>query len=221
MFLLGAVQVCAALLYRGWWTLFAWSGLAFCVVGLAYFTSSPWLLGKRESGRIHRGVLLLLLPYFCAAWASWWVSRVSSRERPWDEITPGLFLGRWPALDGLPDRADLVVVDLTAEFPRASSIGPDRPYFCLPTLDTATPSVAAVAGVAERIAQSSSPTYVHCALGHGRSAALVAAILLRRGAVASVPEATALLRSVRPGVGLSRVQESVLEEVALRFRAHP
>jgi protein-tyrosine phosphatase len=42
--------------------------------------------------------------------------------------------------------------------------------------------------------------YVHCKIGYSRSAAAVAAYLLMSGQVATVEEALALLRKVRPSI---------------------
>lgn len=51
-------------------------------------------------------------------------------------------------------------------------------------------------------AVGSGPVYVHCALGHGRSACVVVAYLLSTGAVGTVAEGIRLLKSLRPGVRL-------------------
>ena len=57
------------------------------------------------------------------------------------------------------------------------------------------------------------PVYVHCALGHGRSALVTAAVLLRRGIVGDVRAAELHLRERRPGVRLKGVQRRLLERM--------
>jgi protein-tyrosine phosphatase len=192
--------------------------VAFFVVGAAYVTVSPGLLGKRLDGTIRSTHLLILLPYFLVAWGRWWLTSLLTRETAWDEVAPGLFLGRWPAAEQLPKSVE-VVVDLTAEFPRASTIGDARQYICLPTLDTQAPPAAALVSVARRVAETPAPAYVHCAFGHGRSAVMVAAILLRRGVVRDVSEALSLLQAARPGVGLSRSQRARLQQIETQLLA--
>jgi protein-tyrosine phosphatase len=54
------------------------------------------------------------------------------------------------------------------------------------------------------------PVYVHCALGHGRTATVVLAYLLATGQVATLREGLARLRTLRPGVGLHRQQAELV-----------
>ena len=189
-----------------------WPATAFFIVALAYFTASPGLLGKRRDGTIALAHVLVLLPYFAVVWTRWWLTNRLTREPVWNEIVPGIFLGRFPAAGQVPEAAQLVV-DLTSEFPRAASIGAGRQYLCVPSLDYETPPAAEFLRAARELAATSVPMYVHCAFGHGRSAALVAAILLRRRVVRSIPEAVSLLKAARPGVGLVGPQLGVLQRL--------
>jgi hypothetical protein len=83
-------------------------------------------------------------------------------------------------------------------------------YIALPTLDGAAPDPAAVADALARLRPG--VTYVHCAQGHGRTAAFALALLLRRGDVKTVEEGMERLRAVRPGVRLSRPQMKFARE---------
>jgi protein-tyrosine phosphatase len=65
-----------------------------------------------------------------------------------------------------------------------------------------------VAWLTERAGEG--PVYVHCALGHGRSATVVVAYLVATGRAATVQEGLASLRSKRPGVSLLAPQLDVL-----------
>jgi protein-tyrosine phosphatase len=218
LLLLGALQVYAAVTFGGWWWLLAWSAVAAFVVGAAYVTASPGLLGKRHDGTLRSTHVLALLPYFAVVWGRWWLTRLLTRERPWDEVVPGLLLGRWPAVEPVPESVQ-VVVDLAAELPRASTIGERRQYISLPTLDHDAPPAAAFIDVARRLAETPAPVFVYCAFGHGRSAVMVAAILLRRGVARDVPEALSLLRAARPRVGLSHSQRVLLQQLETELRA--
>jgi len=210
---LGGAQLCAAALLDGWWRAVGWGGAAFTTSGLAYATGAPWLLGKGTNGHIRTVAFVALLPYFLLTWTRWLLEWGVLRETAWDEVAPGLFLGRWPGGGRLPAEVGLVV-DVTAELP-AARIGRSREYTCLPTLDATAPEPRAFATLARRIALSSVPVYVHCALGHGRSATLAAAVLLLRGRASDVPEALGQLRAVRPRVRLEACQRRLLESFAL------
>jgi protein-tyrosine phosphatase len=89
----------------------------------------------------------------------------------------------------------------------------------LPVLDGTAPSEeelrSAAAWVAAAVAEG--PVYVHCALGHGRSACVVIAYLLSVGAVGCVAEGVQRLRSLRPGVRLQPPQLRLLR----RFEPPP
>lgn len=52
--------------------------------------------------------------------------------------------------------------------------------------------------------------YVHCAHGHGRSATVLAAVLINEGKAADADEAVALMRRARPKVRLNKKQARAL-----------
>jgi protein-tyrosine phosphatase len=86
-------------------------------------------------------------------------------------------------------------------------------YLCVPTLDALTPSDSIARQAIDRIARSDGPVYIHCAQGHGRSAAFAAAVLIRRGLARDVEEAERLLVTKRPGVRLNRRQREFVRRV--------
>jgi protein-tyrosine phosphatase len=214
---LGGLQIYHAAEWGSGWSLLLWPGAAFSLVGLAYLASAPGLLGKRPDGRIGLASLLAFLPYLLLIWGIW-IARRLSRENPWDEVAPGLFLGSWPASGRLPPGV-AVVVDMTAEFPARSSVVLGHDYICLPTLDTGVPALGSFASVARRVAGSAAPVYVHCGVGHGRSALMAAAILLCRGVVRTQPEAIDVLRTARPRVRLGANQRLFLNAFETQRRA--
>ncbi len=212
---LGGLQIYRAAEWGGGWSLLAWPGVAFSLVGLAYLASAPGLLGKRSDGRIGAACLVVFLPYLLLIWGIW-IARRLSRENPWDEVAPGLFLGSWPASGRLPPGVE-VVVDMTAEFPARSSVVAGHDYVSIPTLDMGVPALEPFASVARRVAESAAPSYLHCGVGHGRSALMAAAILLCRGVVRTLPEAIQVLRTARPQVRLSKSQRQFLSAFATQL----
>jgi hypothetical protein len=194
-----------------------WTGIAFAAVGAAYAGLGPRVFGKRADGTLAWPNVLLLAPYLLLTLGLWHAQRLVSREDPANEIAPGLWLGRWPrrACELPPDTG--LIVDLAMEFVAAQDLRrPDRhrTYFALPTLDASTPDPVAFDRAVRTVVETlpSTPVYVHCALGHGRSALLVAAVLLARGAAASAEEAEARVQAVRPGVALNKAQRRFLSD---------
>jgi protein-tyrosine phosphatase len=125
-------------------------------------------------------------------------------------------VGRRAGAHELPPGTTLVV-DLTCEMwaPRRLSAG-GRSYVCLPTLDGTAPDAIdadVVRTLAARIAAEPGPVYVHCAQGRGRSAAVVAAVLIARGDASDVEQAEAILARARPVVSLNAAQRAWLRRV--------
>lgn len=187
--------------------LLTWAGASFCLVALGYAGLGAQVFGKRDDGSVRSVVRAVLLPYLLLIEVLWWIQRRISKEPPCHEIAPGLWLGAWPAA-GLPPEVTLVV-DLAAELRRACPAGCE--YLGLPCLDAALPQWPAFCRAVRRIAAHPGSVYVHCALGHGRSATMVAAILMARGLASNPLEAEQLMRTVRPGVGLTDGQRALLQ----------
>ena len=209
VFLLFAAYLAALAAFVGGvaWALL-WPAASFAFFASAYALRRPRLLGKRPDGRLAWWAYLALGPVFAVLAVVWHLQRRLRRETASHEIVPGLWLGRRPLRGEIPPGVRLVV-DLTAEFAVARGVIGQREYVCLPTLDGLAPSQAEVEAVLARI-EACGVVYVHCAMGHGRSALVVAAVLLRRGVVGSVPEAERWIRAWRPGVRLKGIQRRLL-----------
>src|SRR5919204_3009915 len=203
--LLGLYLLALGVIVGGWALLLIWPGVSFALLGAAYAGLGPRVYGKGEDGRMAWWSVLLLLPYLLLTWAVWHVQRLLSREDRCNEVAPGLWLGRRAFARELPPGVDLVV-DLTTEFPAPRGVRTGRTYLCLPTLDAVAPDEKALRGLTARVAAWPGVVYVHCALGHGRSATAVAAVLLARGLAADVKQAEAMLRQARPRVRLNAPQ---------------
>lgn len=210
LLLIGAGQGALAALYpRAAWLLL-WSGGSFCVVAAAYAFQKPRLLGKRLNGTMAWGVCVLLLPYLLLTWLIWYAQTGLSHENVCDEVAPGLWLGRRATVGELP-RGVSLIVDLTSEFPEPRSVRENFAYLCLPTLDNAAPEQERFQEVIQKMAAWEGETYVHCALGHGRSALVAAAVLMAWGLACSPEEAFAQLKRARPGVKLNQTQRGFLK----------
>lgn len=191
--------------------LLAGSGLSFCVVAAAYALQKPRVFGKRRDGTLGWGPCVLLLPYLLLTWLLWFCQTRFSRETVCNEVAPGLWLGRREAVTELPPDVTLIV-DLTSEFSEPRAVRTGRAYLCLPTLDNAAPDPEAFAGVVRKVAAWDGEVYVHCALGHGRSALVAAAVLIARGLTGSPEAAFARVEQARPGVRLNRSQWAFLKK---------
>lgn len=207
---LGVGLLAAAGVLGGWAWLLAWPGWSVLIVGAAYLGYGPKVLGKRPDGELGIVHVVLLLPYYAVAWTLWQLKSRLREERPWDEVAPGILVGRRPLGDEEMPREATVVVDLTSEFPRSPSTRAVARYECVPTLDTTAPEVDAFRALIDRIADDEGPIFVHCAMGHGRSATVAAALMVRRGLASDAEDAIRRMTEARPLVYLHGVQRAAL-----------
>lgn len=199
--LLGVALSVAAVWLGGPALLVLWPAASVIVVGFGYFAIGPRVFGKTEDGGLAVLPTVLLFPYHVAAWIRLrWNAR--DGRAPFDQVAPGLYLGRRlvDASELPPDVA--LVVDLTAEFRATRGVREKCEYRALPTLDTTVPDYAAFAQLVDVTATHRGPAYIHCAAGYGRSASVAAAVLIARGLVSDVDGAEKMLRAARPKVWL-------------------
>jgi protein-tyrosine phosphatase len=102
-----------------------------------------------------------------------------------------------------------LVIDLCAEMPAASGVTDQRAYLAIPTLDARAPTPAQIAAAVDRVVATEGPAFIHCAFGHGRSATVAAAVLVRRGE-ATLDDVEAKMKAIRPRIGLNRSQRTAL-----------
>ena len=188
-------------------------GLAMIVAG--YLGIGPGVY-RKENGRLPRSAQCVLAPVLIGQWLS--LRFYARRGRPWDEVTPGLWIGRV-----LNDReaAQAVtagvaaVLDLTAEFSEAEPFRAVN-YLNLPILDLTAPTAGQLHDAVDFI-NSAAPdgvTYIHCKIGYSRSAAVAAAFLLAQGQASSVDDALAQLRAVRPSIIIRAEAREAVERFA-------
>lgn len=196
------------------WCAISAGGLAF-----AYAFRVPYVFFKRPNGTIATLGYVLFWPYFLLNYLSLWLFRRFSAEGPVSEIIPGVFLGcRLFSSDRemFRSRGIASALDLTAEFSELAFVRALDGYMCLPVLDTEAPSQDQLRRGADWIERriGHGPVFVHCALGHGRSATIVAAFLLKSGRASSAKGAVAMVGKQRPKIGLHPKQYAALERYA-------
>ncbi|MBX3166381.1 MAG: dual specificity protein phosphatase family protein [Candidatus Eremiobacteraeota bacterium] len=184
-----------------------WMLLSFALVALAYVRRSAGVFGKHADGRLSWVHTLVLAPYHLLSHLA---AYLASSATPYHEVAPGLYLGR--RLGGRAARravAELelaAVLDLTAEF--AEPVAFRRlDYLNLPLLDKTAPTAAQLQAGVDFLKEHHGmgrPVYVHCALGHGRSATFVLAYL---------GKSEEWLQQIRPGVGLTPEQKKLLQAI--------
>lgn len=207
--LLAAYLVVIAVAVNGFAWVLLWPALSFSLFASAYAFHSPGVLGKRRDGRVAWWAWPTLGPVLGLLSALWHLQLWVRREAVCHEVAAGVWLGRRPRYGEIPAGVRLVV-DLTAEFAKAPGVGMGHEYACLPTLDGLAPGAVEVEAILAKIEACGGPVYVHCALGHGRSALVAAAVLLRRGIVGDIRAAELHLRERRPGVRLKGAQRRLL-----------
>ncbi len=201
----------------GWYLALLWPASNCLAVGFAYLGPAGAVFGKRKDGTFRPWIALPMLPFLLVTWATWHAQILLSREAAWHEVYPGVFLGRRAYEHELPDSVNMVI-DMTAEFgPPKYAEG--RNYVALPTLDAFVPNENDFIAFARMAARHPEGVFVHCANGHGRSAAMVAAILIAKGAVPDIDGAEEMIMRSRPLCAWHPVQRALLVRVAAKLNS--
>lgn len=191
--------------------------LAFTGVGLAYAFIGPRAFLKKSNGQLSWLSYAFYWPYHLLnAWGLR-AARRSGKENAFDKVDENVYLGYRLAPSDQKEIEKLgftSVLDLTAEFSEIPSLR-SLSYRCIPLLDTYAPSLGLLRSGAEWIQAEAAkgPVYVHCAMGHGRSATFVAAYLLVAGKAKTPQEAVEKIKALRPRIGLHPGQMMRLEEL--------
>ncbi|MED5463479.1 MAG: dual specificity protein phosphatase family protein [Myxococcota bacterium] len=191
-----------------WLWLLGWYVLACLLCGLSFLSVGPAIFNKSETGQIPPLRMFILAPWRWLYMCTVGLQRLRRREAA-TEVSPGLWLSRRLRPSELPAGVRLVV-DLCAESPRMEGLASEVDYLCLPTLDGCPPAREAFERLVASVNEHPGPVLIHCAHGHGRSATLMVAVLVRRGVVPDPETAYALLREKRPGVYLHSGQRRLV-----------
>lgn len=212
-----AVFVAVAVLGGGIAWLLLWPALSLALVGWSHANGRVGFFGKRSDGGIRVISLLLLGPYLAFVWGFSHFKRRLLGQNAHHRIAPGLFLGRRPTGDDLPEGIR-TVVDLTCEFAEPRVARRAELYLCLPTLNRWIAPTGDVRDLLERLRTAPEPIYVHCGAGKGRSTLVLAALLVDRGVAPDADSAFEAIRVIRPFVSLHEVQWRQLRELTRKAR---
>jgi protein-tyrosine phosphatase len=211
----GVILVALVVWFWPWGALLLWPAMSLGLSAGASYGLGPAIFRKSE-GQLHWSAWLVLAPCLLGQRLS--LLYYQRQCRPWDKITPQVWIGRRLSHAEATSAAHLgvtAVLDLTAEF---SETEPFRSltYRNIPILDLTAPSTGQLREMATFIDEESRKgvVYVHCKIGYSRTAAAAAAYLLQTGRASSVPEAVALLRRVRPAIVVRPEVSSALSEFA-------
>jgi protein-tyrosine phosphatase len=197
--------------------IFLMAGITFFTVALAYAGLGSRVFHKKADGKLGPTAWFTLGPYLALTHFSFLIHRFTSRRPPFSTITPKIILGRLPTQTEaarLCNEGVAAVLDLTCEFSESAPLRTRVAYFSVPVLDGTAPTLAQLDAATAFIHEKSQlgPVFVHCALGHGRSATVVLAYLLSSGRAATIDEALAMLTAARPGVSPNAAQLRRLAE---------
>jgi len=205
------ILILAFLVLGFWEILLGWCLLSMLLCALSYLWIGPETFKKDSKGDIPLLNRFIHTPWIWEYRLIVGLDRLLGREGV-NEISPGLWLGRRLLARELPPGLQLVV-DLTAESSRIRDLPEGLEYLCLPTLDGQAPEALAFTQLVETVSDHPGPVLIHCARGHGRSATVMAAVLMKRGIVDNIEKASALMKSKRKRVHLHRGQIRLLNSL--------
>lgn len=211
-YLIGAAACFGIATFSGIALWLCWPGVALLMVALHYAVSGVDGFQKHADGRIAHGARWLLAPYRLGAWIN---SRLwTMREAPAVRIAQRVWLGRMPTAAQARALGIARIVDVSAELSAPKGI----PVRCVPMLDLVAPTTAQLSAAVEAIEAQlgdDGDVLVCCALGYSRSAAAVAAWLLRTGRAEHADEAIERMQRLRPQLVLHAAHRNALSQLAL------
>lgn len=195
---------------------FLYASLISVLVSIAShpYINLPMLLGKTSDGKLPFWSLIMFSPYLYLARNFSIIRRFFSKEDPFNQICEGVYVGGWPySIEAMPP-GNPAIIDCTTEFPRRDEFSGNA-YLCIPTWDTRSPHPADIESAVKwacRMRAQGRPVFVHCAYGHGRSVAVVCALLVALGVAEDWKSAEKLVRSKRPSIRMNSLHRKALEE---------
>ena len=216
LYLASAVLSALPSLFDGAWLWMLWVSVSLSVVAFAYLTGNAAVFQKQANGSLSAAATILLLPYLVGVRLNmaYWLRGKAKTARVRNDIWIGSILS---VSDNFP-----AVLDVCAEYPRPRYRGA---YRTLPLLDMVAPSendLMQAASLLEALRRQHGKVLTCCALGYGRSAAVVLTWLLVYGSCRDLAQATAELKQARPQMVLPPETAKAVEAAAgyLKKQAH-
>ena len=206
--LLAAALIAVAIWGHLW--LLLWPAAVLIAVAVVYVAGAPRALGKRPDGTLAWWGWLAWAPLFGYMRLMHELARSLTSEPVANEVAAGIWVGRRPRVHELPPGI-AIVVDLCAELAEAAGVADGRTYLAIPALDATAPTPAEIARAVDAVLAANGAAFIHCAFGHGRSATVAAAVLVRRGD-ATLADVEQKMRAHRPRIGLNARQLDALGE---------
>lgn len=212
LYLAGAVLSALPSLFGGAWLWMLWVSVSLSVVAFAYLTGNAAVFQKQADGRLSAAATVLLLPYLVGVRLNmvYWLRGKAKTARVRDDVLIGSVSG---ISDNLP-----AVLDVCAEYPHPRYRGV---YRVLPLLDMVAPSendLVQAASLLEVLRRQHGKVLTCCALGYGRSAAVVLTWLLVYGGCRDLAQATAELKQARSQMVLPLETAKAVEAAAGRLK---
>jgi hypothetical protein len=183
--------------------------IALTVLALALLLERPELFGKRHTGTLAPWAVVVAFPIVLLNYAFWAIKTLVQGEAASHEVAPGIFVGRLPLPGELPP-GTMTIVDVTSELIAHPQIRIHPGYRVYPMLDDGFVEPELLAQIVAELQERPGSVLIHCAAGHGRSAALAAALGIARGHFDDPDHAEARMREVRPRVRFTRQQRERL-----------
>ena len=208
LYLAGAILSALPALLGGAWLWILWVSVSLLVAAFAYLTGNAAAFQKQANGSLSAAATILLLPYLAGVRLNmaYWLRGKAKTVQVRDDV----LIGSVSAIsDGLP-----AVLDVCAEYPRPCYHGA---YRVLPMLDMVAPSendLVQAALLLETLRRQHGKVLTCCALGYGRSAAVVLTWLLVYGGCRDLAQATAELKQTRPQMVLPQETAKAVEAAA-------
>ncbi|GAV58387.1 DSPc domain-containing protein [Cephalotus follicularis] len=195
---------------------FLYASLVSLLISIASHPSInlPMLLGKNPDGTFPIWSIIMFSPYMCFVRIFSTLRRFLSGEEPYSEICDGLYVGGWPSSPESLPPGNPAIIDCTCELPRISEFK-GHAYLCVPTWDTRSPQPGQIESAvkwASRKRAQNRPVFIHCAYGHGRSVAVMCALLVALGVVEDWKKAEQLIKDKRPYIKMNALHRNSLED---------
>lgn len=194
--------------------LIVWVAFDFLLVAFAYLWRMPRIFGKTRQGTLLPFPAGLMLPFLLMVWIVWRLQYAVVSEPIWNEVVPGLYVGRRCRWHQLPPNTTSVI-DCTAEFPADRVSRQALNWLCLPILDGCAPTWEDCRRAFDFVdCQPGSTLLIFCANGHGRSATLAALLLMKRRIAHTPDAAMETIKHCRPQAALNAEQRRFLEDAS-------